>query len=97
MLPLQDMQGALPAARDQIQLYTTTCGYNEQFDDWATKIAANASYSACPPVDTRCVKGSYRTAVDGGCRSCFGDGTQVGRHLGGLTCTLRLPQPMPRA
>lgn len=64
-------------ARTQLHKYITTCGYNEQFDNWALKLAANASYTNCPTVDARCVKGTYRTR-SGGCNSCYGDGTQIG-------------------
>lgn len=47
--------------------FITSCGYLTSFDDWATKIAANPAYSACPGVDGACVKGTYPVS-GGGCR-----------------------------
>lgn len=73
----QEYRRLLVGARTQLHKYITTCGYNEQFDNWALKLAANASYTNCPTVDARCVKGTYRTR-SGGCNSCYGDGTQIG-------------------
>lgn len=74
-----DMRNATTLARLQstYQRYIQTCGYKLQFNDWQTNITSNASFTACPPTDNSCVKGTYRVK-GAGCRSCFGDGTKLG-------------------
>ncbi|PSC74162.1 MAC Perforin domain containing [Micractinium conductrix] len=78
-----DMQPHLAAVRATLRKFTTTCGYTTQFDYWKGNITANPSYSACPVVDTNCVKGTYPIPGTGTadsaplCNTCFGDGTDI--------------------
>lgn len=67
--PPQDMRNTTTLARVQstYQRYIQTCGYKLQFNDWQTRIAGNASFTACPPSDNACVKGTYRVK-GAGCR-----------------------------
>lgn len=67
--PPQDMRNATTLARLQstYQRYIQTCGYKLQFNDWQTNITSNASFTACPPTDNSCVKGTYRVK-GAGCR-----------------------------
>lgn len=75
--------------RSTLYSFIKTCGYLTKYETWKNNIKANASYTACPVVDTRCPKGTYQS-VRGGCQSCYGDGSTIGPNCnatGVVGCT----------